>query len=265
MITKEEILSGKAKQTLKILSNGGAGTGKTYLGFTFPKIAYIGTEPNGLDTARANLTLLNNLVWADEFIPSTGEDIKDTFGRMEKAIEMAHKDQAEGKVETMFLDNFTFLAENRWIYINKHEPVRSSNGSLDTRGMYGALSRWLYNFTLTRLLSFKGNVVVSCHEQTEGEEAMDNKTNKAMTIAPAILGGFRDKVAGMFSASIYLEKKRKGENLYEYWARCQEGNQRPAKNRYNLPEMIKDVSYNSIFASIGKGASVAQTAVNGGK
>lgn len=253
MITREQILKGESKQTLKILSNGGAGTGKTYLGFTFPKIAYIGTEPNGLDTARANHNLLNNLVWADEFIPSVGEDIKMTFERMEKSIQKAHDDQAKNEVETLFLDNFTFLAENRWIYINKHEPVRSANGSLDTRGMYGTLSRWLYNFTLTRLLSFKGNVVVSCHEQTEGEEAMENKTNKAMTIAPAILGGFRDKVAGMFSASIYLEKKRKGENQYEYWARAQEGNQRLAKNRYNLPEMIKDVSYKSIIESIGKG------------
>lgn len=265
MITREQILKGESKQTLKILSNGGAGTGKTYLGFTFPKIAYIGTEPNGLDTARANRQLLNNLVWADEFIPSVGEDIKVTFERMDKAITKAFEDEAKGEVETLFLDNFTFLAENRWIYINKHEPVRSSNGSLDTRGMYGALSRWLYNFTLTRLLSFKGNVVVSCHEQTEGEEAMENKTNKAMTIAPAILGGFRDKVAGMFSASIYLEKKRKGDNLYEYWARCQEGNQRPAKNRYNLPEMIKDVSYTTIFASIGKGAQVGNVNANGGK
>lgn len=252
MITAEQIRSGQAKQTLKILSNGGSGTGKTYLGFTFPKIAYIGTEPNGLDTAKSNEALLNNLVWADEFIPSVSEDIKVTFDRMEKSIEQAHKDQVDGKVETLFLDNFTFLAENRWIFINKHEPVRSSNGSLDTRGMYGTLSRWLYNFTLTRLLSFKGNVVVSCHEQAEGDEAMESKTNKAMTIAPAILGGFRDKVAGMFSASIYLEKKRKGENQYEYWARCQEGNQRPAKNRYNLPEMIKDVSYKTIFDSIGK-------------
>ncbi len=89
---------------------------------------------------------------------------------------------------------------------------------------------------------------------------MENKTNKAMTIAPAILGGFRDKVAGMFSASIYLEKKRKGENQYEYWARCQEGNQRPAKNRYNLPEMIKDVSYQTIIKSIGTAASLTNGA-----
>jgi len=172
---------------------------------------------------------------------------------MDKAIDKAHADQATGEVETLGLDNFTFLAQNRWIYINKYELLRTSSGATDTRGMYGILSRWLYNFTLTRLLSFKGNVVVSCHEQTEGEEAMESKVDKSMTIAPAILGGFRDKVAGMFSASIYLEKRRKGENVYEYWARCQKGNQRAAKNRYNLPELIQNVCYKSIFESIGKG------------
>lgn len=258
MITAEQIKSGQAKQTLKILSNGGAGTGKTYLGFTFPKIAYIGTEPNGLDTARSNSALLDNLIWADEFIPSTQEDIKLTFERMDKSIELAHKEQAEGKVDTLFLDNFTYLSENRWIYINKYESLRTSSGAVDTRGMYGILSRWLYNFTLTRLLSFKGNVVVSCHEQTEGEDAMENKVDKSMTIAPSILGGFRDKVAGMFSASIYLEKRRKAENVYEYWARCQKGNQREAKNRYNLPELIQNVSYKTIIDSIGKGLTTGK-------
>ena len=258
--TKEDILSGKSKPTLKILANGMSGTGKTYLSFTFPRIAYLGTEPNGLDTARSNMALLENLVWADEFIPSVTEDIKDTFIRLEASIAKAHEDQAKGIVDTLDLDNITYLAQNRWIYINKYEIIRTKSGEVDLRAMYGTLSRWLYTFTLTRLLSFKGNVFVSCHEQTEGEEAMENKTNKALTIAPAILGGFRDMAAGMFSASIFLEKKRIGPDKYEYWARCQEGNQRPAKNRYNLPEMIQNVSYAAIIASIGKGTSVNNAA-----
>lgn len=257
MITAEQIKSGQVKQTIKAIVNAGSGRGKTHFLFTCPRIAYLGTEPNGLDTARSNPSLLDNLVWADEFIPSPTEDIKETFSRLDKAIDQAHKDQAEGKVDTLGLDNFTYLSENRWIYINKYELIRTSSGAVDTRGMYGVLSRWLYNFTLTRLLSFKGNVIVTCHEQTEGEEAMEGKVDKSMTIAPAILGGFRDKVAGMFSASIYLEKKRKGDNLYEYWARCQQGNQREAKNRYNLPELIQNVSYKTILDSIGKGLNNA--------
>lgn len=254
MVTKEDIIAGKVKQTIKALANGETGTGKTYFAMTCPKIAYLGTEPNGLDTAKSNPKLLDNLVWADEFLNSPTEDVKVTFDRLDKAIDQAHKDQLEGKIETLVLDNFTYLSENRWIYINKYEMVRSSSGAVDTRGMYGTLSRWLYNFTITKLLSFKGNVILTCHTQTEGDEAMENKVDKSMTISPAILGGFRHMVAGMFSASIYLEKKRLGDNKYMYLARCQKGANKEAKNRYNLPEIVENVSYQMIIDSIGKGA-----------
>lgn len=269
-VTKEDILSGKSKQTLKLLVSGMSGTGKTHLGFTFPKVAYLGTEPNGLDTARANPMLLENLVWADEYIPSDAEDIKVTFDRLEKGIQQAYEDQTKGLVDTLMIDNLTYLAQNRWIYINKYEISRTKNNEVDTRSMYGTLSRWLYTFTVMKILKFRGNVFVSCHEQTEGEEAMENKTNKSLTIAPSILGGFRDMAGGLFSASIFLEKKKKGENVYEYWARCQEGNQRPAKNRYNLPEMVKDVSYKVIMENIGKAVNAPQGVnvnvnANGGK
>ncbi len=249
-ITKEQILKGESKQTLKVLVNGQTGTGKTYFGFTFPKVVYLGTEPNGLDTAKSNPQLLDNLVWAEEFIPSPDEDIKSVFERLDAAINKAHADYKAGTCETLFLDNFSFLSENRWIYINRYELLRSTGGNTDTRGMYGILSRWLYNFTLTKLLSFKGNVVVTCHEQAEGDEAMERKVDKTLSIAPNILGGFREKVAGMFSASIYLEKRRFGDGKYEYWARCQKGNQRDAKSRYGLPEFVKNISYAAVMEAI---------------
>jgi len=254
MVTKEDILAGKVKQTTKTLANGQTGTGKTFFAMTHPKFAYLGTEPNGLDTAKSNPFLMDNLVWADEFLNSTTEDVKVTFERLDKAIDQAHKDQAEGKVETLVLDNFTYLSENRWIYINKYEAIRTSSGALDTRGMYGTLGRWLYNFTITKILTFKGNVVVTAHVQTEGDEAMENKVDKSMTLSPAILGGFRHMVGGMFSASIYLDKKRIGDNKYMYLARCQKGANFEAKNRYNLPEIVENVSYQEIIKSIGKGA-----------
>ena len=272
MITREQIKSGASKPTLKILASGPAGSGKTYLGFTFPKIAYLCTEPNGLDTARSNPKLIDNLVWADEFLPKeivqdekgvvqlvkqgeeiVSEPISSTFIRLDKAIEQAHKDYAEGKVETLFVDNGTFLIENRWIYINRHEAIKTAQGALDTRGMYGILGRWAYKWVITKLLSFPGNVVMTTHEQTEGEEAMAHKTDKSMTISPALLGGIRNEIGGMFSAHIFLEKRRKGENAYEYWARCQKGANREAKNRYNLPEWVQSVSYQAILDSMGKG------------
>jgi hypothetical protein len=251
-------LNGASKQTLKVLANGGTGTGKTYLAFTFPKVAYIGTEPNGIDTAKANPELLENLVYADEFIPSPTEDIKVTFERMDAFLTQAHKDAVEGKVETLVLDNVTFLSENRWMFINQHQKLVTAQGALDTRGMYGTLSRWLYQFTLTKILSFKGNVVVTCHEQIEGEDAMERKVDKTTPVVPNILGGFREKIAGMFSASIYLEKKRSNDGKYSYIARCQKGNMRDAKNRYNLPEIVENVSYKSILGSINIGTTAKQ-------
>lgn len=257
-ITKEDIKSGKTKITLKTLVNGGVGTGKTFYALTHPKCVYLGTEPNGLDTARSNEALLENLVWAEEFIPSPAEDIKATFERMEQAIKKAHAEAKEGKVETLILDNISFLSENRWIYINKYEKAITSSGAADTRGMYGSLSRWLYQFTLTQLLSFPGNVVVTCHEMVEGDEAMDKKVDKSTPIVPNILGGFREKIAGLFSASIYLEKKRESENKYKYQARCQRSNQRDAKNRYGLKELVDNISYDKIITEI-KSANANKT------
>lgn len=265
MITKEQILQGQSDITLKTLVNGGVGTGKTTYAMSHPKFVYLGTEPNGLDVARSNPKLLENMVWAEEFIPSPSEDIKSVFDRMDQAIIKAHAEAKEGKVKTLILDNISFLSENRWIYINKYERQMSSGGNLDTRSMYGTLSRWLYHFTLTKILSFGGHVVVSCHEMTEGDEALAKKTDKSTPIVPNILGGFREKIAGMFSASLYLEKKRLAPNSYQYLARCQKGNQRDAKNRYNLPEIVENVSYSTIMETIKKASTAQQGVGNAGK
>lgn len=255
MITKDDILARKVKTNVKILANGGTGTGKTYFSMTCPKWAYVGIEPGGLDTAKSNPQLLENMVMAEEFMPSPGENIKQVFERMEKFIDAVHAAAKEGKVETLILDNLSYLSENRWIYINQFEPQKSQNGSIDTRGMYGELGRWLYRFTLTKFLSFPGNVIVTCHEMKEDEDEMTRKVDPTVPIMPNVLGGFRAKVAGMFSASIYLEKKRNA-NGYQYVARCQKGGMRDAKNRYNLPEIIENISYEAVIKAIEAGTSV---------
>lgn len=250
--TVQELEKPESKTYIKFLVNGGPGTGKSYFGLTFPKVAWLLTEPGGKALIESNPNLMPNLVWMEEFIQSPEENTKQVFERLDKAIDNIHQEFKEGKIETLFLDNISYLSENRWIHINQFEPVRSTRGELDTRGMYGILSRWLYQFTYTKLLSFKGNVVVSCHEQQEDEEAVSRKVDKSMTVAPAILGGFRDKIAGMFTGSIYLEKIRKAENVYEYWARCQKGSNRDAKNRCGLPERVPNVSYKAIMEQIAR-------------
>ena len=235
---------------LKVLVNGGTGTGKSYFGLGFPKVAWLLTEPGNLVLLETHPNLAKNVVWSEEFIPSPIEDIRSVFERQDRAIKRAHEDCMAGKVDTLFLDNISYEFENRWIYLNKYEPIKTATGATDTRGMYGTLGRWGYKFTLMDLLSFPKNVVVSCHEMVEGEEAMERKVDKTTPVVPNVLGGFREKIAGMFSASIYLEKKRIGENKYSYLARCQRGNQREAKNRVGLPEIVENVSYDSIIKAI---------------
>ena len=55
----------------------------------------------------------------------------------------------------------------------------------------------------------------------------------------------------MFDCVLYLTKiEDKGK--YDYFARANTGNQRNAKNRFNLEPIIKDISYDSIIKQINK-------------
>lgn len=234
---------------LKTLASSYPGGGKSYFGLTHPKVAWLITEPGSEILIDTHPNLGKNLVWKEQFIPSPIEDVKVVFERLEKAIIKAHMDCKEGLVETLDLDNLSFLMEYRWQYINKYEKQFGSNGALDNRSMYGTLGRWGFQFIINSILSFPGNVIVTCHEQVEGEEAMANKVDKSSPIVPSILGGLRDKLEGMFSASIYLDKQKIAGG-YKYVARCQKGGQRNAKNRYGLPELVEDISYQKIIDTI---------------
>ena len=236
---------------LKTLANGYTGSGKSFFCLTHPKLYWITNEPGGSILLETHPELKKNVVKVVEALPSPAENMKQYFERLDKAIVEAHEMAKKGEVSSLGFDNMTYHSENRWLYIQAHEKIVSRNGDVDTRSMYGALSRYLYRFTLISLLSFPGNVCVTAHEQMEGEEAMERKTDKSTPIVPNLLGGFREKIGGMFSASIYLDKKKVG-NDYKYYARCQKGAMREAKNRYGLPEIIENVSYQSIINNIKK-------------
>jgi len=238
------------KTNVKALVVAASGDGKTHFAGTFPKSTWIITEPSGFETILTQPNLLKNVIKHEEFLPSPIEPIEKIFERMTIAIELAHKAAAEGLVETLVLDNLTYLAENRWIYINKHQALRSSQtGELDTRGMYGILGRWLYQFIYINFTSFPGNVVVSTHVKQESDEAMKKKIGKE-DIVPSILGGFRNDAPGLFSIVMFLDKIPKGNDVYEYYARVNKGKGKPAKNRYGLPEVIKNISYQTIYNAI---------------
>ena len=78
---------------------------------------------------------------------------------------------------------------------------------------------------------------------------MADRVDRTVPIVPNILGGFRTRIGGMFSANISLEVKKKGSD-YIYQARCQRGGQRACKNRYGLSEIVESISYSSIINNI---------------
>lgn len=235
---------------LKTLVSGYAGSGKSYFALTHPKVAWLLTEPGSEVLLDTHPNLAKNVVWWENFLPSPDEDIKSVFERMDRAVLKAFSDFKEGKVETLVLDNISMLSENRWIYISQYEKILARSGEVDTRSMYGTLGRWLYLFTLRNILSFKGNVVMTAHEFEQEELNEKGLSVKTGNVIPNILGGFREKVEGMFSASIYMDKKNVGQGQYKYMARCQKGSGRLAKNRYGLPEWVENVSYQEIIRVI---------------
>lgn len=231
--------------SFKILVNGGPGTGKTTFGLTFPAVAYIGTEPNGLDILRSNPKLKPNLAMSEEFLPSPIEDIKDTFIRMSSYIKSIHLAAKEGKVKTLFLDNLTYLSMNRWLWMETYGLKKTEKGEIDTRGMYGALGLWLYGFLVKEIVSFPGHLIIAAHEQKDDENDLKKALNPEAPVTPDVLGSTRYRVSGLVSASIYL-KRSKVAGGFKFSAQCIEGNQKAAKNRYGLPEVVENISYQAL-------------------
>ena len=244
---------------IKALVVGPPGTGKTRFAATFPKSYWIGTEPGGYETVTMNPQLQTNVIKQKDFIPSPVYDVKQVFADIHNACVEAHNLAKEGKVETLVLDNMTYFSENRWIYINQHEQELTESGEVDVRSMYGKLGRFLYQFTLMNLCSFPGNVVVTSHIKQESDEAMKKKVGTDDIVAD-ILGGFRNQAPGMFGLVMFLDKIRVGDNKYKYMARVDVGNGKLAKNRYNLNEVIENISYQTVLNAIIKAKEVKTVA-----
>lgn len=250
VITRDELMKDKSKVKLKVLLNGGFGSGKTYGAMTFPKWAYAQIEPNGLMTAKSNPHLLENMVEADQFILSKDEDVGETFKRLSAYCSKAREMAKKGEIETFILDNLSHLSVNRWAHIEKYEKsVSAKTGKEDTQAMYGTLSKWLYKFILTEVVSLPCHVVVPMHTM---EEEVDDGTGKLIKTGRTIsqtLGGFRNQAAGLFNASIFLEVKQQ-KGAYQYLARCKPSSAFAAKNNIGLPEIVENISYQAIMDNL---------------
>jgi len=276
-----------------MLVNAHFGAGKTHLGFTFPKVYAVVTEPQDLAILKdpANAALLSNLVeydfcyvdgsegrfdwqqlveeptWICPLPPIPGQTKEG--GLIYQSLRKAFRLGKEGKVETLFLDNLTYTAEGFFQYLEKYraKEFMTAQGAVEKRQMYGYLSNWLYRFLMTSVVNFPGNVVVSCHLKSESQEKMAKKKDGQVEVVPNILGGFRDKAEGLFTASIYLERKLltrtstdgkvSQEPVYTAYTQNQVvpgfGSKILAKNVHGLPPVMKNISYQSIMAHIAKG------------
>ena len=235
---------------VRTLLQGGPGSGKTHLSATFPKFYAVISTPGEEDTWKVRPGLAANAVKVVYAAPTEPKDTKRVFEELAVNLKEARDLATKGEVITLVIDNFTNLVEHRWVYINEFEKQISRTGEIDTRGMYGSLGRWCHTFVTMGLLTFPGNLVVIVHEQVEEDDTLDKLPDKTSPISPAVLGGFRHRMAAYFSLVLSLEKQRQPTGQYKFLARTNKGNQRNAKSRYPLPELLEDISYSKIQAVI---------------
>lgn len=257
--------------------NGPAGSGKTRLGMGFPDVLAITFDPTGLDVLKEpeNQLLLDNLRW---HVPLNGIDLAQVFQFSEKpgetgiypAIALAKQlgPRGEKKIKTVLVDGFTYLAQLKWTQICQAKGVDPTvkedmnRKESDQRGWYDALGSYLDHLVLQNLLPLATrhdlNVVVTCHIQRESDNTVKGmQTNRNVELAAQskrlvnldsdlsaqVVGGFRQRIDGLPSATIYLEHKleeQDGKEVLKYYAYCKMTRSQSldtvikAKNRYGL-------------------------------
>jgi len=271
---------------------GAAGSGKTQQGCTFPKVYYIGTDPTGLDTVLRNpenAKLVANVVAGNVLNGLPAEDVfaddetseSSIYGNIALACDMAER----GEIRTIFLDNLTYLLEPMyWRFIGGDKAV-------DTRQAYRQVAGFAGDLVLSRLLPLANrqgiNVVISIHIQRESKEAVEGienfnsgkrkleevggskrHVNLKSDLSPMVIGGLRQKIAGMPSAQLWLNNDlQDGKLVYE--AYCQKqyvaawDAEIEAKNRYGLPPtlVLTGASLYATLVQASKRAMEAQKAV----
>ncbi len=238
------------KTHIKALVIAETGAGKTYFAGSFPRSYWIITEPSGYDTIEGT-EYEKNTVKRVECIPSPLIGLKETFTKIDEAVKEAHQMANDGLVDTLIIDNLTYFSVNRWLYTEKYGKIYSKDGEINKLAMYADLGDYLYEFVYWNITSFPGNAIVTCHEKNEHEQTLQKKLDKSLSKVPDIVGGFRDRAHGLFSLVIFLDKKLK-QGKYEYTAQTNKGNGRLAKNRYSLPNIVENISYDSLLKVITK-------------
>lgn len=314
-VNREEFLKPNG---LTVWLNGGAGSGKTLQGMTFPKVLIITFDPTGTDVLRQpeNQKYIDNLVAQ---VPLNGIPLNEVFQFTEEpnersiygALALARKlgPLGEKKIETVFLDGFNYLATLKWTQICESKGVvwtekqGMDRKEADQRSWYDALGSYLDHLVLQNLLPLatrdRLNIVVSSHVQRESKntiEGIQGTSAKSMELAnaskrqvnldsdlsPQVLGSFRQRIAGLPSAMIYLEDrlgpadeddvkrglaKKVGQEVVHYYAYCRRTRSESldtvilAKNRFGLGtlRLTNGNLYKTIVSKIANTTNAAQS------
>lgn len=255
--------------------NGAAGSGKTRLALGFPDVFAVTYDPTGLDVLDDpdNAALRQNLRW---HVPLNGLPLAQVFVYTETAgesgiyaaIALARELAVKGKIKTFLLDGFTFLAQLKWTQICEAKGIDPTGKEalnrkdVDQRQMYDALGSYLDHLILQNVFPLatqsKLNVVITCHIQRESKNTVEGvqganielerqskrQVNLDSDLSAQVVGGFRQRIDGMPSATIYLEHRleedKEGREVIKYYAYCRMTRSQSldtvvkAKNRYGL-------------------------------
>lgn len=282
-----------------LLLNGLFGSGKTLQAHSFPKCYTLSVDPDGLEVLRQpkHEKFLNNLVWFEELNADGKNDLRALFDEKAKAEDrtslygcLRHAAQmAEaGEVETLVIDGGTYLVRMLWDKINQLEEIRSQKtGNVDRQQMYNSLGIQLYRLFSSAILTMatraRLNVIITFHLKRESEETLQGDKTRARKLvldsdlAIAIEGGFRGQIEGLFSGSLYLERKLasvevpgseppKKRQEIRYHALCDLttgfNTVVTAKTRYGLPARL-DLNNQTLYEALT--AAMAGKATTAGK
>lgn len=259
-------------------------SGKTRLALGFPGVFMIKFNPSGDDllTEPDNAALIPNLKWRIEM---NDLPLDSLFAFTEQpgetgiypAIALAKGLAKKGEIQTFVLDDFTYLAQLKWMQILIAEGVDPSEKeklvrkNFDSMKCYDALGAYLDNLMLRNIMPlvsppYNLNLVCTSHLQRESENTIKGSgdttgsrkrlVNLDSDLAPYTVGSFRQRIGGLMGATIYLEHvagtkeepdengtKRMVEDV-KYYAYCKMTRSQTldtlvkAGNRYGLPAKL---------------------------
>ena len=242
---------------------GEPGSGKTKQAIGFPRNFYIEIgDTYGLKTVLEdpqNKSLRTNLT---EYVSIDIEDkkeAKDIFaptgeGSIYTVLKRVKEMANDKAIDTLTLDGSSFLFDFKGAEVGKG----AGNTEGDRWSYYRQLKEgltWFVNSNVMPLVSrHKLNVVLCFHVQRESDEAKAKATTRNIDWSPRIEGSFRQSMAALPRAMIYLHQsiKREGEKEKTiYSAYCQRVKVPhvgliPAKNAYGLPPAL-DITNKSLY------------------